>query len=312
MKPFLKLFILLPLFFLAAAIGHSRLIVQSVKTQETDPRSVWQREIADLTRSRGVAQALAYVATRSRTDQAYQAVCHELMHEVGHQAYRLFLKENRVSVTTDGSACAFGFYHGVMEAWIGKGGDKSKAIAFCTMVDKTLGQSKNSFYQCWHGIGHGAVVPHERKLWGNPDGMVAPALTVCARMASPGPEFTNCKSGVYAGVAIFIMENQYGLDLQSADPLALCESEHEEGKIRCIGSMMPALFKQWHHDMGQTWNILEERLPKALLVHAANALGSSAAIERITLAIITAGCEHMGHPYSDSCLTGYKETQELL
>lgn len=306
-------FLFLLIVVLVARVSHMQTLPTTISIQGKDPRTIWQREITNLSRTKGVAYTLSYVASRSRSDIVYQSVCHELMHVVGHEAYSLFLTGKYFLVTSDASACLFGFYHGVMESWIGKGGDKVKAIAFCDMVDRTPHQQLRVTYnQCWHGIGHGAVVPHERKLWGNMEKMVKPALMLCTQMATSEEALSSCTVGAYAGIAMFTMENQYGLELQSADPLALCEQEKDQRKKGCIGGMMPALFKQHHHDMTETWSVLLKRLDKATLDHAANALGSSAATDRMTPAVVTVGCERMGRPFASSCLVGYKETQALL
>lgn len=287
--------------------------INIIKTNGEDDRNVWQKEIIVFIKKHGIKQTLAYVAKRSRQDPRYRVVCHDLMHIVGREAYMLFSQGKRISVSIDASVCSYGFYHGVMETWIGKGGDMTQAGAFCSMIDETLRTlSPNTYYQCWHGIGHGAAVPHDTKIWGNIEAMVAPALALCKKATQDDELLANCITGAYGGVAGFILDGSYGLHSEGADPLGLCMKAKGADVDHCVGAFMPVLYKQYDRSIQMAWKNTMERIDAPHLDSAANSLGSVGALERIPEITVMDDCRQMGGSFADSCMRGYRESKKNI
>ena len=96
------------------------------------------------------------------------------------------------------------------------------ARAFCDYADKKL-----KFFiadaggACLHGIGHGSVddVP-DQALWGNPQGIVKPALGLCERVAQNQDELFRCASGAFNALEILSDSGKYGLSADQKDPFS--------------------------------------------------------------------------------------------
>lgn len=297
---------LLVFVFLAAIFLRNRPMPPPVPSKEGNSREGWEREIVREVEGRGAAAGLRLVAERSQKDSQYHAACHELMHIVGRETYSLYRKGGKISFTKDAARCAFGAYHGLMDAWVGKGEDAGEAVAFCDMIDRGLGKEvKNNYFQCWHGIGHGAVVPHDKRLWGNMTETASPALRLCQRLTTTTDSQQNCFRGVYGGLAIFLMDGEYGFSLETPDPFAFCAAQPQNQQPMCVSEMVPAVFKKNSHDIVETWRKLTRFSDSTILRFAASSLGGNAAVEQVPESTVLAECAKLETPYEAACKEGF-------
>jgi hypothetical protein len=176
-----------------------------------------------------------------QTEPTFAANCHAYTHKLGGIAYRQFSKHQNFKVTSTASACGFGFYHGFMETLVSSGADIHLATQFCSSVDQELKEDKKASSSCFHGIGHGVSTPHDPALYGRPKEMVAPAISLCHQAATSPHALDDCLVGAYAGIATFSNNNEYGLSVDSADPLGFCRQQLEENQETCYAGMVITL-----------------------------------------------------------------------
>lgn len=109
-----------------------------------------------------VSSMVKAVMSTAKENDAVRPACHDLLHEVGVNAWKV-AKEG--SLVEENFACGMGYYHGLMsEALLGEQerlNSIDSLVEFCkemVQVDGQIDSGKN--YQCSHGVGHaiGGVV----------------------------------------------------------------------------------------------------------------------------------------------------------
>ena len=192
-------------------------------------------------------------------------LCHLLTHRIGEIAYQKFGKDGGAARMPEAAFCHFGFYHGFMEALVTNGGNAAEARAFCTVIESDLqgGIAPDAAPQCFHGIGHGMVNGHEPGLWGNARAMTSRALNLCEEVADTAARRYRCAAGVFNGLAIFYVRQEYGLSMAGIDPedpLRTCRGQKPEYRMPCYGNMQPVLTKLTGRNFSKIASIIE-RLP---------------------------------------------------
>lgn len=172
----------------------------------------------------GLRAALSLVAASYKADPAVASFCHGNMHELGAAAYKQFAARGAIDLTTDGSFCGFGFYHGFMEEMLLETGSLDQAKAFCTYVGKTLGGDQTyAEGSCYHGIGHGVTDGTDVYDRGNAAALAASGLALCKKITDSGELEMRCTSGVFNSIALMYRDPTYKLHVGS-DPYALCRT----------------------------------------------------------------------------------------
>lgn len=144
--------------------------------------------------------------------------CHQQAHQTGRVAFELY----GGSVFGRGSAaCASGFYHGAMEAFLQKNGTENLAgdvVELCGVF-----RSSFSTFECLHGVGHGVMAYENYDL--------PTALSLCKRL-----EGDLASQSCYGGVFMENIITAQGLGAirghetswVSDDPLFPCNSVGDE------------------------------------------------------------------------------------
>jgi len=177
-----------------------------------------------------------------RNDPLFAGSCHSYAHLIGQKSYELWAQGKSLDATPSVSSCGYGFYHGFMEALVGRGGQISQARDFCLKIDQQLSKfgSKDAS-SCFHGIGHGTATPHDTSLYGKPQAMIGPALSLCQTAATEAKQREDCHTGVYSAIATFMGDREYGLDVDTSDPLGLCPKQDPQYQAPCYIGMVVAL-----------------------------------------------------------------------
>ncbi len=183
----------------------------------------------------GVEAALGGVGTVFAQDQASGQLCHDLTHAIGQEAYRTYARGGRFPISPKTAYCSYGFFHGVSEALVAATGDVREVRKFCDYVlQESDLKGPDPEYQCYHGLGHGTVNPHDQALWGDPVAIAMPAIALCRQVAQTPNQLESCGTGIFAGMAIFFKQGDYGLSIKRNDPFWFCREVPSDFREVCF------------------------------------------------------------------------------
>jgi hypothetical protein len=165
-------------------------------------------------------------------DPEFAPACHDVTHALGAAAYEYPSQKSGFRPDQTYSLCGFGFYHGFMETLIAKGGDATIARQLCDAIVSDVPNSGNaSRAVCYHGIGHGSVLIHEKSTARLTD-IIEKGMPLCRSISDDLAMRQNCANGVIDGAAALVTGKTIPLtDDVKADLYALCRtigSEYEE------------------------------------------------------------------------------------
>ncbi len=106
-----------------------------------------------LVRDEDPGVALGQLREEIETDDALARSCHDLVHEVGREAYKKYGDFSEAMKYQD-EVCNSGFLHGIIEARFSESDDVFADMR--TMCDQYPPESYLS-WQCYHGVGHGVM-----------------------------------------------------------------------------------------------------------------------------------------------------------
>jgi hypothetical protein len=216
---------------------------QYVEELGSDATPELRRDIGQLARAEGIAQAIQVVARAAATRHVGIDDCHLLLHLIGHEAYQLHANDwDTLFAANSGHICIGGYLHGI-EAEIAAAGTKEELFSFCALTkERGLGNGP-----CYHGAGHSMF---ERSKH------VAASLAFCDGLRDgPEPDLSNCYRGVFSelgnqmlGVdsntnfptAPFV-EPAQGID--PAHPFALCTSLAEAYQHSCYSQLTKVFYR---------------------------------------------------------------------
>ncbi len=210
--------------------------------QQNDKIQCWEDSLDNTLETKGLDVAFQQLAQLYESDPYFAANCHGFVHRLGQAAYERFSQHQDIKLSPKTSYCAYGFYHGFMEALLKKTGDPSKAKEFCDYAQKQLsGQTSDAGGACFHGIGHGTVDGDDTEAWGDPEKMIKPGLKICDGVASNPMERYRCISGAYNSIEILSHNDKYQLDELAKDPFSFCKTQPINNKEACYTNMLPAI-----------------------------------------------------------------------
>ncbi|HET7713420.1 MAG TPA: cupredoxin domain-containing protein [Patescibacteria group bacterium] len=219
------------------------------------PLTCRKEELLQILKTSGLDETFQRVEELYKLDRNVAAGCHGIAHDIGLASYPLYLKDKDSVLTPRSIYCASGFYHGFMEALLGATRNIELSRQFCLYVDtKLTSLAPDSYLQCFHGIGHGAI---EYTLGAglSPSSseqvLITPALKLCEEAAKTDQELYRCASGAFNAIANFYIGSQYGLKPDLSDPLRLCKIQPEKYKESCFGNMNSYLISSTNQDLGE-------------------------------------------------------------
>lgn len=238
-------------------------------TQETKTQC-WLDLLNSTLRGEGIEAALNILASFSGS-QSDGETCHALAHQIGEQAYQMFVKNKEFRVTPKSIYCDFGFFHGFMEAFVTNSGDFAQARAFCEYIEDQLsGTLPDVALQCYHGIGHGVIEAHDPQLWGNVRTLVSSATELCEKVTDSDLQLENCLSGVFNGLGNSYASEKYGLQIDTEDPLWVCREQPEKYKSVCYGLMVRTLLVLAENDFRRALSSIDQAVEKEYKTTAAS------------------------------------------
>lgn len=239
--------------------------------------------------------------------------CHGKTHSFGREAYKLFKKGEKIEFSPLVWICNWGFYHGFMESLSSRGENKL-AKEFCREVDRSLkSEIPGITSACYHGVGHGVVNAHDKRLLGDTIAISTTALNLCKEYAFNKSSEDECASGVFMGLSGFMAAGEYKLFVNSNDPLWYCRKQPEEFKTSCFSQSYPVLRFIFKEDIKQVVSSIENTASLELV---------QTALREFTSSIITATnpsesrqkamdmlaiCSSLNPTLSRSCIAGLEE-----
>jgi hypothetical protein len=276
---------------------------------ETNATQCVQLQLHDVLRVFGVREAFVFIRYLYDRDPIVQASCHSLTHDIGREAYRLFIKGSSFALAPEVAYCSYGFYHGFAEELFRRGGNTKDAHAFCAYVDTQLSTyTKDASLQCYHGIGHGLVNSHDPALWGDDLRIAAQALHFCDEASPQEADRIRCATGVFNGIAFFYVEHQYGLSLRPSDPLWVCRQQESRYKDACYLSMNVALIELTMGDFVKAARFIEaipeDSYAQHAMINLAGPIGTRNQDEADHTGDVTS-CRMLQQRLRLACIQGY-------
>lgn len=198
--------------------------------EKTNPAQVAKRDSLLKLLKKEDSSSVFLVVDGVEKDPGIVHNCHEIAHDIGHAAYKLygfdgamnFTDTRRLGHTTVQELCAGGYVHGVLEAASLK--DKNFLDHPSVLCETVPSKSKDS---CFHGVGHALMFLHKRN--------VEKSLASCRLI---GNTFFNsrCFEGVWMelfrkGRDVAPDKDIIGFDKEN--PFLLCEETLQDAKRAC-------------------------------------------------------------------------------
>ncbi len=185
----------------------------------------WQDMLAANLKSKGLDSTFELLAQIYETEPDFAPACHSGLHSLGEEGYKEFAAGREVKLTEKSAYCAFGFYHGFMEALLQDTGDPKLAQKFCESVRYELaGKASNAAGHCYHGIGHGMVDGEEERFTGSVEAIISRPLALCRSITENENLVLRCATGVFNSLAIAYFDPRYGVSPNKEDPFDVCKA----------------------------------------------------------------------------------------
>jgi plastocyanin len=178
--------------------------------------------------------ALARVREEVGTDDALARSCHDLVHDIGHEAYEKYGDFGEAMKYQD-EVCNSGYLHGIIEERFSRSDDVFADMK--TMCDPYRSRSFLG-WQCYHGLGHGAMYYTANDL--------PRSLEMCdAFRGSFGR--SSCANGVF--MENFAADQKLHLSefLKKSDPFYPCAEQRPRHKGDCY-LYAPTYFLSLHEN----------------------------------------------------------------
>jgi plastocyanin len=207
-------------------------------------RDCWQEQVNSKLETQGLDAAFNLIEDLYKRETSFAAECHDITHNMGHLAYKLYLKDRYSVLSAKSAYCANGFYHGFMEGVLDATLNVKEAHDFCALVKQKLSiEAPDAELQCYHGIGHGsiAVTMGKQKTY-DEESIIKPALALCEKASDNDLQLYRCASGVFNGIANFYIKGDYSLKVNQKDPLWFCREQAVKYQESCYGNMNATIY----------------------------------------------------------------------
>ncbi len=199
----------------------------------------WQDMLSANLKSKGLDSTFELLAKIYDTEPDFAPSCHGSLHTLGETGYAEFAAGREVKLTEKSAYCAFGFYHGFMEALLQDTGDPKIAQRFCESVRYELaGKASNAAGHCYHGIGHGMVDGEEERFTGSVEAIITKPLALCRSITDDERLVLRCATGVFNSLAIAYFDPRYKISPNKEDPFEVCKAQTDKTyKTACYYEM---------------------------------------------------------------------------
>ena len=185
----------------------------------------YEEHYVKLVKEHGITAAFDDLKTRYPTTPYVVAQCHPLTHVIGREAALMFKTPGEAYKDGEGF-CWSGYYHGILETFLGKIGRNNLPQEINGICDSVEGKARYSFdyYNCVHGLGHGVMAITDTELF--------QSLAYCDLLEGDW-EQQSCASGAYMENVIVDGLNHFTKYLKPEEPLYPCTESPDKYKNTC-------------------------------------------------------------------------------
>ncbi|HUG84979.1 MAG TPA: copper resistance CopC family protein, partial [Euzebya sp.] len=205
-------------------------------TLDVGRASCYRTSLTAMMVAEGPQPAIDAVAELSQTDDYVATNCHQVVHDLGRDAAERS-GDLGVALAVNGSLCASGYIHGVVEASLATITDSDVREDIPALCDPVADPAYTGVhYNCLHGLGHGLMLRAGDDLFS--------ALSIC-RVLADWWSVRSCVSGVYMEN---VMMAQQGLNgtFDEEDLLYPCTAVEDDLVEDCY--LMQSSFILWRLD----------------------------------------------------------------
>ncbi|MGH7426378.1 MAG: hypothetical protein ACREJP_09450, partial [Candidatus Methylomirabilales bacterium] len=159
-----------------------------------------------------------------------------------------FYKSLSESLSFEASACASGYYHGVVEKRLSGYEDTELLAKIPTVCDEVRKPYSLAHYNCMHGVGHGVMLRFKAEL--------ARALPYCEAVTD-GWELSSCVSGVFMENLISAQDGHVAGTFKADDPIYPCNAVKVDYRDECFGMQTSYFLWKNGHNYAQGFQICD-------------------------------------------------------
>jgi hypothetical protein len=200
---------------------------------------------ARIVKEAGIPTAFADLKERYEQSDYVQSQCHPLTHVIGRAAAQKFTEVSDAYKAGD-SYCWSGYYHGVLETFIGRIGRANipqKIDAVCKKLNED-GRYSFDYFNCVHGLGHGLMAITDNELY--------QSLKYCDSVTGDW-EQQSCAGGVFMENVIVDGLNHTTKYLDPKRPQFPCDESPDKYKNTCYLMQTSYMLKINGGDFAQTF-----------------------------------------------------------
>lgn len=205
---------------------------------------------AKLIKENGIPAAFDDLKTRYAENSYIKAQCHPLTHVIGRVAAQGFKTVGEAYQYGD-SYCWSGYYHGVLESFVGEIGLDNLGAQIDKVCEGIPGKERYAFdyYNCVHGIGHGVMAITSDNLF--------ESFNYCDKLTGSW-EQVSCAGGVFMENVIIDGLNRKTDYLRPSEPLYPCTASPDKYKNVCYLMQTSYMLKVNGGNFKQTFDWCKE------------------------------------------------------
>lgn len=192
---------------------------------KTDLFNCYSNFYRELVLGNTVSAAVEDLRVRYNAEPFVKAECHQLTHVIGRAAAEKHVDVSKAFANGD-PLCWSGYYHGVMEGIVRKGGKEFTKERLDLICSNIPGKEKYSFdyYNCVHGLGHGIMDLNGNELFAS--------LKACDLLTGSW-EQQSCGGGAFMENIIADGKEHVSKYLSKEDLLYPCNAVDQKYKQSC-------------------------------------------------------------------------------
>ncbi len=127
---------------------------QNISTLQNDDFLLnTKKEFQNIVLEKDPKEAISLLKEKSKIDYKTFSICHDILHEIGHTAYKKYKNLGESLIFLD-DFCNSGYGHGLFEEYFSH--TKNPLENFSNICENSF-KRKFDKWQCYHGIGHGLM-----------------------------------------------------------------------------------------------------------------------------------------------------------
>jgi hypothetical protein len=185
----------------------------------------------------GLTSGFELVGTIYKDTPSFRGNCSNFTLDLTQALYTKYPDYTRLQLSPEVVWCNYGLLQQYPQSLLLATKNIQQAKGFCEYVADSIGNSvPGAEAECYRGIGRGLPFIDPASA-GNPERMAVFALQQCKELTSDPSDYGTCLSGLFNIIGRSEVAGQFGLSLDSADPMYLCKIQtDEEARNRCFGN----------------------------------------------------------------------------